>query len=113
MDCNLTNEQGSGFDKWFRHYMLHNTESCLDRDILRWAKPVLKVGFDLQARDNKLEFKGAQVYLDNARIIQQLQSRLKEAEVVVELADDIETVDGYYLFLEAVRQYKQKYKDKE
>ena len=55
------------FDKWFHTYFLHKTASCLDRDILRWAKPILEVGFKLQARDGKLEFKGSKLYLEMAK----------------------------------------------
>lgn len=60
----------SEFDSWFTSYLLHKTASCLDRDILRWAKPVLEMGFNMQdemRNENKnggLEFKGSQSILD-------------------------------------------------
>lgn len=55
------------FQRWFNHYLLNKTDCCLDRDILRWAKPILREGFILQQNtpdDEGLEWKGAQVYVD-------------------------------------------------
>lgn len=66
MSQNKTEETDDrGFEIWFQNYLLHKTASCADRDILRWAKPVLKVGFLMQERDweDDLEYKGAGKYL--------------------------------------------------
>ena len=73
----------SEFDKWFTGYCLHKTASCLDRDILRWAKPILEYGFNLQEKDeDALEFKGANMFLDKIQEqkfkIIELENRLKE-----------------------------------
>lgn len=53
----------SEFDKWFTSLLLHDKSSCLNRDILRWAKPILKHGYELQSLKD-LEYKGSQDLLD-------------------------------------------------
>lgn len=64
------------FDRWFNRYLLSKTDSCLDRDILRWAKPILKIGFYMQKEsNNELEFKGSQKILD---LINTLHTQLNE-----------------------------------
>lgn len=82
----------SDFDKWFRLYMLNKTESCLDRDILRWAKPLLEVGFNLQVsnahKSHALPFKGAMKYLK----LEQENAKLKEQ--LGELRLSIPHIDG-------------------
>lgn len=68
------------FEKWFKTYLLNKTTSCLDRDILRWAKPVLKYGYEMQCLTD-LEFKGSQVLLDaaheNAKLLDLLNKILE------------------------------------
>ena len=86
----------SEFDKWFNEYLINKTESCLDRDILRWAKPILEVAFDLQMLNRNqsytLPFKGAKVYLD----CQQENEKLKE---IIELLLSMKTLDADNLYI--------------
>lgn len=64
-----TETDDRAFEMWFQNYLLHKTASCLDRDILRWAKPILKVGYLEQDNlnkysfDSELEYKGSGKYL--------------------------------------------------
>lgn len=70
------------FDKWFREYCLNKTDSCLDRDILRWAKPVLEIGYNKQdINEAPLEFKGSQSILDQ---LKQEKQRREDAEKALE-----------------------------
>ena len=71
------------FENWFHSYLLHKTASCLDRDILRWAEPVLKMGFKKQALTD-LELNGSQELLDAYIDIDKLKS---DNQVLLECVD--------------------------
>tara|TARA_R110002051_G_scaffold315922_1_gene394927 strand:- start:41 stop:415 length:375 start_codon:yes stop_codon:yes gene_type:complete len=79
------------FNSWFHSYLLHKTASSLDRDILRWAKPVLKYGYDLQCLTD-LEFKGSQRFIDleiDSNRISQLESQVKAIESKLQQRDEL------------------------
>lgn len=47
------------FNKWFQKLMLAGTSSCFERDVLRFAKPILKIGWIMAENNQELEYKGA------------------------------------------------------
>lgn len=51
------------FEEWFQYYLINHTESCNDRDVFRWAKPVLELGFKVQSYTD-IDLDGSQELID-------------------------------------------------
>ena len=104
----------SDFEQWFNQYMLNKTDSCLDRDILRWAKPILEVAFDLQMlyrfQGYTLPFKGSKKYLKLEQENEKLKEQLEELRLSIPHIDNskdsyIARIEKANEMLENIREY--------
>lgn len=74
------------FNEWFNGLLLFDKSSCANRDILRWAKPILKHGWGYQLYSD-LEYKGSQEFVD-AWLNKTLEPQNNELKKIIEKKDE-------------------------